>query len=817
MTRTPVKLVLNSIKRLFKYLRNLIYLLNMKRIFFTLMTFAFLGALGQGNLNMTLLGQLPYTQDLNDIWGYVDSVGNEYAIVGTRTGTSIVDVSNPATPIEKAFIPGPSSTWRDIKTWGHYAYVTHDSYSGTSQGLLIIDLSDIATNPSPTFFTYFPQALGSTLDRAHNLYIDENGICYLFGANNGVGGAILLDVDANATAPPVIGTYNEYYLHDGMARGDTLWGGAIYQGEIVVIDVSNPAMISNNIGAAATPDAFCHNGWISQDGTHVFTTDEVQGAYVAAYDVTNLANITEVDRIQPEPNNGVIPHNTHVKGEAIYTSWYTSGAIVHDVTYPYNIIRVGQYDTSPLSGGGFNGCWGLYPFAPSGNLYASDIEGGLFILGYTETQACYLEGTVTDAGTTMPIATATIELLNTGVSKPSDLSGFYATGLATAGTYDAVYSAPGYIADTFQVVLSNGVLVTQDAALSSVGSTSIDGSVLDESGSAISGIEVFLSDGFNEYSGTTDANGQVVFNSIFQGTYEVTAGAWGYRTYCATEVIDGSTSSLTINLTEGYYDDFAFDYGWTEIGNATTGAWERGEPVGTYSGGVEINPETDVQGDCSDKAFVTGNGGGTFGTDDVDDGFTLLRSPIMDLSAYADPYMSVYTWIALAGGSGAPYDDTLVLTLSDGSNIYEIERIADANPQSQWVQSNFRILDYTNDLSAVQFRAEISDLTSGGGNIVEAGIDQFEVADSGSGIGIIERDALQLIAYPNPASTIITLERNVDGSDLQIDLIDVTGRVLNQFALKSSDASITLDIKEYDSGVYFFRLSDGSNIKWMKQ
>ena len=789
----------------------------MKRLLIAILVLGFLGTQAQGNLNMTLLGQLPYTQDLNDIWGYVDGAGNEYALVGTRTGTSIVDVSNPAAPIEKAFIPGPFSTWRDIKTWGNYAYVTHDSYSGTSQGLLIIDLSDIATNPNPTFVTYFPQVLGATLDRAHNLYIDENGICYLFGANNGVGGAILLDVNANATAPPVLGTYNEYYLHDGMARGDTLWGGAIYQGEILAIDVSNPSAIGNNIGAATTPDNFCHNGWISQDGTHVFTTDEVQGAYVAAFDVTNLSNITEVDRIHPLPNNNVIPHNTHVKGQAIYTSWYTSGAIVHDVTYPYNIIRVGQYDTSPLSGGGFNGCWGLYPFAPSGNLYASDIEGGLFILGYTETQACYLEGTITDAGTTLPIATATVELLTTGVSKASNLSGFYATGLATAGTYEAVYSAPGYTPDTIQVVLSNGVLVTQDVSLSSVGSTNIDGSVQDGSGNSLSGIEVILNDGFNQYSATTNANGQVTFNNIFQGTYELSAGSWGYRTYCSTEVIDANTTSLTITLTEGYYDDFTFDYGWTEIGNASTGSWERGAPNGTMDGGVFINPNVDVQADCSDQAFVTGNAAGaSIGSDDVDDGFTLLRSPVMDISNYVDPYISVYHWLALAGGNGGPYDDTLILTISDGSAIYELDRFSDASQQNQWVQTTYRISDFTTSLGAIQFRAQISDLTLGGANIVEAGIDQFEVVDSSSSIGVGEVEALTWMVYPNPASQIVSIEQVDLQANYNVQLLDVTGRIITAFELTPQNPKKTLGVESYEAGLYFFRCSDGTTIKWIK-
>ena len=87
---------------------------------------------------MSLLGYVDYplTNGI-DIWGYVDSSGNEYAIVGLRDGVSFVDVTDPTNPDEKFFIPDIYSVWRDIKTWNNYAYVTTES----DTGLLIIDLN----------------------------------------------------------------------------------------------------------------------------------------------------------------------------------------------------------------------------------------------------------------------------------------------------------------------------------------------------------------------------------------------------------------------------------------------------------------------------------------------------------------------------------------------------------------------------------------------------------------------------------------------------------------------------------------------------
>lgn len=72
--------------------------------------------------NIELIGHIDYQSlhqaNLNDVWGYVDEFGNEYAIVGTSKGTSIVDVSTPSEPVEVFWIPGSESIWRDPCVYG---------------------------------------------------------------------------------------------------------------------------------------------------------------------------------------------------------------------------------------------------------------------------------------------------------------------------------------------------------------------------------------------------------------------------------------------------------------------------------------------------------------------------------------------------------------------------------------------------------------------------------------------------------------------------------------------------------------------------
>tara|TARA_B100000683_G_scaffold128967_1_gene126358 strand:+ start:298 stop:2784 length:2487 start_codon:yes stop_codon:yes gene_type:complete len=437
-------------------------------LFFVLIPFY---VFSQNSMNMSLLGTYDYpTTEGNDIWGWVDGNDNEYALVGLRSGFSVVNVTNPFSPIEEFFISDLNSTWRDIKTWGNYAYVTTEA----DAGLLIVDLTDMTGN-TYNHVTQFTNNNGGSVSftSAHDIYIDENGIAYIFGAG-GPGfqpnGAIFLDVNANPTNPVYLGEWNEEYIHDGMVRGDTMWAGCVYAGKLVCVDVSDKSN-PQTLGSVTTPNAFTHNAWVSDDGDYVFTTDEQSGAFLTAYDVTNLSNIFEIDRIQSNPGSNSIPHNTFVDGNFLITSYYRDGTTVHDITYPHNMIQVAYYDSYSGSGNGFDGCWGTYPYLPSGNIISSDINSGpsgsgrLLVYGRDFQQACYLKGNVIDGITSSPISNASIEILSTSINENSNLLGFYQTASVNSGTFHVVFTAPGYITDTLTVSLVNGQMTILDAIL----------------------------------------------------------------------------------------------------------------------------------------------------------------------------------------------------------------------------------------------------------------------------------------------------------------------------------------------------------------
>jgi choice-of-anchor B domain-containing protein len=764
---------------------------------------AFLPLFTSAQLNMSELGYLDlvslHNSDASDIWGYVDGSGNEYAIVGLNNGTSIVDVTDPANPVEIFFEPGMNSIWRDIKTWNNHAYVTTEE----PQGLLIIDLSTLPGNTNLTT-TYYNGPNGNQWASAHNLFIDENGICYIFGANRGNGGAIMLDLTIDPMNPVEVGEVDNWYTHDGVARGDTLYMGHINDGHMSIWDVSNKAN-PVLLGQQTTPGNFSHNLWMSDDGDYIYTTDEITNGFIGEFDISDPTNIIELDRIQSNAGMDVIPHNSHFINDYIVTSYYRDGVTVHDVSNKGNMVEVGNFDTSPsFSGDGFNGCWGVYPWLPSGNIITSDIENGLHILGITYNRGCYLEGTVTDASTTAPIFDVAIELVTTVITDQTNIVGDYAAGYAIAGSYDVIYSHPAYLSDTiFGVSLVNGQVSIQDAQLVPIENFDLLVSVdeLANIGTVIPNADVIIENDDFTYSGTTDANGEIIFSNFYGGVYSIYIGKWGFIEICNQGVLFGSNDTIySGSLETGYADFFNLDLGWQVSGAAPFGVWERGVPIGTTAGGDLSNPDSDAI-DCGSKAYVTGNGGGSAGSDDVDFADAILTSPIMDLSNGAGlPVISLdYWWRNFAGQVFA--NDSLTFIIDDGITQYTVAEFYQESDDVVWQPLSISVNDFTFDLSSIQLIVKTADWDAEGGNLLEAGLDNFRVdyflnvsqgnIDSGFSV------------YPNPSNGVfnLTFGDNVPES-LIINVYDVSGKLVTSSNVKKDNAKINIE----DAGIYTIQI-----------
>lgn len=765
-----------------------------------------LGIFAQADHNMTQVGHLDYQSlhntELNDIWGYVDETGVEYGLVGAQKGTSVVSLADPTNPTEVFWEPGMQSIWRDLKTWGDYAYVTTEAQNG----LLIIDLSPLpSSNTLTTSYYYGPS--GSAWQSAHNLYIDENGYCYIFGANRDNGGVIILDVHTDPLNPIEVGSFENWYVHDGYVENDTMFLAHINDGIISMVDVTdkaNPVLL----GTQSTPNDFAHNIWLSDDGDYVFTTDELPNSYVGAFDVSDPANIVEVDRIESTPGAGVVPHNTHVYGNFIVTSYYTDGVVIHDVTHPYNMIEIASYDTYPLQNTNYDGCWGAYPFLPSENILATDQSEGFFVLSTNYTQAAYLEGTVTNANTGDNLDQVLVQIEGDEHSNETNATGFYAGGVPNGGTYDVTYSKTGFFPQTIEVTLSNGVITTQDVQLVPIDPYNLQINVVNaDDNSPIENAQIELIGSQLSPTGTTNALGQEDITLYYQETYEVIVGKFGFITNCGMYAIDDNTGSITIELTPGYYDDFSFDFGWSVSGNAQTGIWKRGVAAVNFS---DATPTEDVLNDCGNKLFVTGNAEGVNSNqDDVDGGVTILTSPIMDLTGYTNPYVNYTRWFYTYHGL-IPFNDQLKVLANNGIEVVEIDAIgSDDLTNATWIEKSIKLSDFITVTSNMQFVFRTADYP-GSDNITEAALDRFIISE-GNTAAIEENVVSDFKIYPNPTSNELTIQ--FEGSS-EFIIVDGLGRMISYGKL-SENGSTKIDVSNLNEGVYFIQI-DGKTKQFLK-
>ncbi len=761
----------------------------------------------QDNMNTLFLGNLSYQQDLSDVWGY-EKDGSEYALVGVFNGISVVDVTQPSAPVELNFFPGDGSTWRDLKTWGDYLYCINE----TGGGLQIVNLSEvIAGSPNPTYIENMQLGFST----AHNIYIDEAGVLYVFGSNYSNGGCEMYDLTQDPENPIFLGVFDDYYLHDGMVRGDTLWCGAIYNGVFSVVDVSdkaNPVIMASHV----TPNNFSHNCWISDDGDYLFTTDEVSGAYVAAYDVSDLQNIEETDRIQAWSGyTDVIPHNTHVDGDFVVTSYYADGLSVVDVSNPTNMIEVAYYDTSEdFQGDGFNGAWGAYPWLPSGNILVTDIETGLYIIEPKYGNASFIEGEVADLNTGALLSNVMVEIVGSNNSDITTLAGFYQTGVANPGVYQIVFSAPGYSDLEMDVNLSSGSTLSLDVQLEPFGSYQSQISVIKEvTQIGIPAANVLLVSDEIEYNLISDENGQI-YSSLLAGSYDVSVSHWGYQSYCGSLVVTESGLAETIELSVGYYDDFSSDLGWVveNDNSVSAGQWERVVPIASYFQNQMLNVGYDVDGDCFEYAFVTSNSENLpYNQGDVDDGFTSIKSPIMDLSSYQNPRFNFSTWFVNIGGEG-PADDAIIVSLSNENETLVIfERTISSS--MNWMNHSVSI-DSTMELTDQMFlTVETMDLPDSG-HLVEAGFDNFSVSADNLSIDVVSDVSMNI--YPNPSPNGYM---NIFVSEpSHCTLINLLGATVAEF--KVIRGVNTIDLSYLDPGSYLLNTTNNSAGKpfvWIKQ
>ena len=331
----------------------------------------------------------------NDIWGWTDPVtGREYALVGRSTGTSFVDISNPAAPLYLGDLPTQTvaSGWRGIKVFADHAFIVSEALN---HGMQVFDLRQLRGVTAPVTFTATAHYTG--FGSTHTLALNERtGFAYAVGTRTCEGGLHIVDV-RTPTSPRTAGCFSmDGYTHETQCvvytGPDTLYRDREVcfnsnEDTLTVVDVSDkiePLQLSR-IGYGGS--AYTHQGWLTEDQRFFLVNDE--GDEVAfrhptrtwIWDVSDLDAPVLVSRYDGPTTS--VDHNLYIRGNLVYESNYRSGLRVLDASdVAAGVLReVGFFDIYPSDDlPSYNGAWTSYPFFSSGSVAVNGIEQGLFVL-----------------------------------------------------------------------------------------------------------------------------------------------------------------------------------------------------------------------------------------------------------------------------------------------------------------------------------------------------------------------------------------------------------------------------------------------------
>lgn len=173
-----------------------------------------------------------------------------------------------------------------------------------------------------------------------------------------------------------------------------------------------------------------------------------------------------------------------------------------------------------------------------------------------------------------------------------------------------------------------------------------------------------------------------------------------------------------------FEDDAERDRGWTVSGDARAGEWVRVEPRGTRVALGDANPPEDAS-PAGRFAFVTGNGGLTAASDDLDAGETRLVSPAIATRGWRGLVLEAAVWVYRDGRARWPADEGLAIEVSDDEGLSWSLVAVELQATRGWKRLAIPIDELRARDAPLRLRARAFDEGEGPESVVEAGLDEI--------------------------------------------------------------------------------------------
>ncbi|MGP1273681.1 MAG: choice-of-anchor B family protein [Phycisphaerales bacterium] len=685
--------------------------------------------------NIEFLSQVPLSQidpgsaTGNDIWGYVSPAGREIAIIGVESATSFVDVTVPTQPVILATFPSPTSLWRDIKVLGDFAYVV-------SEGGGHIQVFDMSQVDSGTVISRGNANFGGS-SASHNIVVNpDSGYLYRVGGGSDLGlraySVGLNGQPGTPTSPSQSLVQSNLYVHDaqvvtydsGPYAGREIaflcsgFGNGGTDTALRIYDVTNKSNIVQ-LGIVRYPGRqYSHQGWLSEDRRYFYLNDELDEGVTTATTRLHIINV-----------------------ENLNNPFYVRGWTNNNTARDHNLYVKGDY------------------------IYAANYRSGLRIHDISDpenpVEVAWIDTFPSDDGQGFDGAWSSYPYFPSGTVVISDIQ----QGLVVVRpgidnlVFDFTQPLPETTSptggETVQVQITQNGVTLDPSSVELIIDTD-DGQQFVLAGSVAGSVASF----------TTPP-----FDCLDELTYRARANATDGRSFTSAP----ATSIVATGTIVAFADNAESDPGWTVSGNASDGQWTRGIPVNAGRG----DPATDADG--SGRAWLTDNSSANGGNSDVDNGQTVLTSPIIDASA-GGRFSYSYWLNDIAGGELGVEDFFRVqYSINGGTSWTTLRTFTDA--LGAWRQDSFEIGVDAPSSPTFAIRFIASETTPG--DVMEAGVDALrlvsfvcEVADcpadvNGNGIADPGDFTAWVTAYNanDPAA-----DQNGDGA---VDPSDFTAWVSN--------------------------------------
>lgn len=204
---------------------------------------------------------------------------------------------------------------------------------------------------------------------------------------------------AGSTYPAIEGSGNQPKLDGTSVTGEAVWVGRACDGDTLLnadtVDEGDIAIVRR--GACSFAEKLANAADLGASAIVVANNvrDDTPWSGIRIWDYSDPTNpvlastfntVCSADPFDAscDPRGTYSSHNVVVDGDKAYISWYSDGVVVLDISDPYNPVEIGRYTQSGAafedSNAGPQDVWGVYKESGSPRIFASDRNGGLYVL-----------------------------------------------------------------------------------------------------------------------------------------------------------------------------------------------------------------------------------------------------------------------------------------------------------------------------------------------------------------------------------------------------------------------------------------------------